>query len=141
MQQAKVCLAPLRFGAGLKGKLVDAMQNGLPCVMSTIAAEGMFGNLETNGFICDTPEDFANHAVELYNSESIWNTKQSLGFKIINSRFNTNDYQNDFINRVEVVKEKLSNHRLQNFTGQMLQHQTMQSTKFMSKWIEEKNKR
>ncbi|MEM9681002.1 MAG: glycosyltransferase family 4 protein, partial [Bacteroidota bacterium] len=43
MQKARVCLAPLRFGAGLKGKLIDAMVNGTPCMMSSIAAEGMFG--------------------------------------------------------------------------------------------------
>lgn len=140
MQDARICLAPLRFGAGLKGKLVDAMQNGLPCVMSSIAAEGMFGELEANGLVVDAPEAFANHAVELYNSDAVWNTKQSHGFKIINTRFNRNDYQNDFINTLEALKSDLSNHRLQNFTGQMLQHQTMQATKYMSKWIEEKNR-
>lgn len=140
MQDSKICLAPLRFGAGLKGKLVDAMQNGLPCVITYVAAEGMFGNLEANGFISDTPEAFANHAVELYSSESLWNTKRGYGFEIINTRFNANDYQNNFISRVEALQADLYNHRLQNFTGQMLQHQTMQSTKYMSKWIEEKHK-
>ena len=44
MQQYRLCLAALRFGAGLKGKLLKAMENGLPCVMTTLGAEGMFGN-------------------------------------------------------------------------------------------------
>ena len=38
MNSAKVLLAPLRFGAGLKGKLIQAMQTGTPCAMSSIAA-------------------------------------------------------------------------------------------------------
>ena len=59
MQSAKICLAPLRFGAGLKGKLIDAMKNGTPCIMSTIASEGMFGDIEENGCIEDNPEAFA----------------------------------------------------------------------------------
>src|SRR5690606_32774047 len=83
MQSAKVCLAPLQFGAGLKGKLVDAMVNGTPYVMSTIAAEGMFGNLEPNGCIEDQPEEFAQKAVELYQNESLWKEKQQNGFQII----------------------------------------------------------
>ena len=62
MQHAKVCLAPIRFGAGLKGKLVDAMQNGTPCVTSSMGAEGMFGNLNANGFIENTPKDFTNNS-------------------------------------------------------------------------------
>ena len=140
MQKAKVCLAPLRFGAGLKGKLVDAMQNGTPCVTTNLGAEGMYGNLEPNGFIEDNPETFANKAVELFNNQDVWNTKQSNGFKIIKKRFNKKYVEPGFIKTIEELKNNLYNHRLDNFTGQMLHYHTMQSSKFMSKWIEEKNK-
>ena len=40
----------------------------------------------------------------------------------------------------DYTKEDLENHRFQNFTGTMLQHHSMQSTKYMARWIEEKNK-
>lgn len=140
MQTAKVCLAPLQFGAGLKGKLVDAMQNGTPCVMTHMAAEGMFGDLNPNGFVEDNPQDFADKAVELYNDESLWNDKQQSGFQIINSRFNKSKHHKKFLNIILETTKRLHDKRLQNFTGQMLQHHTLQSTKFMSKWIEEKNK-
>lgn len=140
MQKAKVCLAPLRFGAGLKGKLVDAMQNGTPCVTTTIGAEGMFGNLQANGFIENIPEAFANKAVALYNSKKIWIEKQKHGFTIINQRFSKKKLQIKFINILEDTQKLLHENRLENFTGQMLQYHTMQSTKFMSRWIEEKNK-
>ncbi|MCH4552492.1 glycosyltransferase [Aestuariibaculum lutulentum] len=140
MQKAKVCFAPLRFGAGLKGKLVDAMQNGTPCIMSSIAAEGMFGDLEPNGFIEDNPEQFTEKAVELYQNKELWKTKQQNGFEIINTRFNAEFHQETFSKVLNEAVENLEQHRLNNFMGQMLQHHSMQSTKFMSKWIEEKNK-
>ncbi|WP_346881247.1 glycosyltransferase [uncultured Algibacter sp.] len=140
MQQTKVCLAPIRFGAGLKGKLVDAMQNGTPCITTTVGAEGMYGDLNPNGFIEDTLEVFANKAVQLYEDGTLWKEKQQNGFKIINERFNKTQHQKKLLAKIEGLLEQLTKHRMHNFTGQMLQHHTMQSTKFMSKWIEEKNK-
>lgn len=140
MQQAKLCLAPIRFGAGLKGKLIDAMKNGTPCVTTSIGAEGMYGNLKPNGYIEDNPEAFANKAVELYNNEILWEEKQQNGYSIINTRFDKQYFQSQFLNELEELAKQLHEKRLNNFTGQMLQHHTLQSTKFMSKWIETKNK-
>ncbi|GAB5564576.1 MAG: glycosyltransferase family 4 protein [Winogradskyella sp.] len=140
MQHYRVCLAPLRFGAGLKGKLIDAMQNGTPCMMSTIASEGMFGELEPNGFVIDDVKAFATNAVSLYTDASVWNTKQANGFKVINDRFNTFQFNEGFAEKVSNLRRTLKTHRENNFIGNMLQHQTLQSTKYLSKWIEEKNK-
>ena len=140
MQNAKVCLAPIRFGAGLKGKLIDAMQNGTPIVTTTVGAEGMFGDFEPNGFIEDDANCFANKAVQLYQNEWFWSEKQPYGFAVINNRFNSGKHQKMFVSRMESIAENLYTHRQNNFMGQMLQHHSMQSTKFMSRWIEEKNK-
>jgi glycosyltransferase involved in cell wall biosynthesis len=139
MKNARVCLAPLRFGAGLKGKLVDAMQNGTPSVMSSIAAEAMFGNLESNGFIVDDLESFADDVVSLYTNSGIWKLQQENGFKILNQRFNKTDFEVDFKTRIEELSNTLKAHRETNFIGQLFMHQTLQSTKYMSKWIEAKN--
>ncbi len=141
MQEAKVCLAPLRFGAGLKGKLIDAMINGTPCVTTTIGAEGMFGSLkDTNAFIADDANTFAKQAIELYSNKIYWNGKQKNGFMIINTLYDKAIYTQDLLYKIETLYTGLKLHRQQHFYGQMLMHHTMQSTKFMSKWIEEKNK-
>ncbi|MEP3838459.1 MAG: glycosyltransferase family 4 protein [Algibacter sp.] len=140
MQQAKVCLAPIRFGAGLKGKLIDAMQNGTPMVTTTVGAEGMFGDFEPNGFIEDDANCFANKAIQLYKNEWFWSEKQANGFAVINNRFNAQKHKIVFVSRIESIINNLDIHRQHNFTGQMLHHHSMQSTKFMSRWIEEKNK-
>ncbi|MGY0392733.1 glycosyltransferase [Bizionia sp. KMM 8389] len=140
MQESSVCLAPLQFGAGLKGKLIDAMVNGTPSVMSEIAAEGLFGNMEPNGFIADNPETFIENAVQLYINRDLWKSCQNNGFEVINERFDKCGFEPDFTNKLKTLMANLSSHRQTNFTGLMLQHHTLQSTKFMSKWIELKNK-
>jgi len=141
MQQARVCLAPIRFGAGLKGKLVDAMQNGTACITTTIGAEGMFGGLEPNGFIEDDSQAFVDKAIQVYKNKTLWGAKQQNGFTIVNQRFNKLGHQEKLLSVVAEGTKQLINRRLNNFIGQMLQHHTVQSTKYMSKWIEEKNKK
>jgi glycosyltransferase involved in cell wall biosynthesis len=140
MQNTRVSVASIRFGAGLKGKLIDAMQYGTPSVTTKIGAEGMFGELEPNGFVEDNPQEFANKCVTLYLDKALWHEKQQNGFKIIINRFQKTHFQNIFLNRIVDIAKQINKHRQDNFTGQMLQHQILQSTKYMSKWIEEKNK-
>ena len=101
----------------------------------------MYGNLEPNGFIEDNPHEFATKAVQLYNNEVLWKEKQLNGLEIINTRFNKVSFEKDLIYKVYETSKQLSNQRLNNFIGQMLQHHSLQSTKYMSKWIEEKNKK
>lgn len=72
VQEARIVLAPLRFGAGIKGKLIEAMQCGTPSVTTLIGAESMQGKFAWNGFIEDNPETFANKAILLYHDEKLW---------------------------------------------------------------------
>lgn len=138
--KARVLLAPIPYGAGLKGKLFEAMQQGLPSVTTKMGAEAMHGNLKWNGFITSDENDFVEKAVELYTNKSLWETAQQNGYEIIEKRFKKELFASDFINQVEYLQEHLKTHRNQNFLGQILQHQSLQSTKYMSKWIEAKNK-
>ena len=140
IKKAKVLLAPLRFGAGIKGKLTDAMECGTPSVTTSVGAEAMHGNLEWNGIITDDAVAFANAAVQLYSDEKKWYTAQKNGVRIINSRYNKTAFGNAFIEKIKATQSDLKKHRTANFIGELLQHQTLKSTKYMSKWIEEKNK-
>lgn len=135
----KVLLAPIPFGAGLKGKLLESMQFGLPNVSSSIGAEAMqFENL-WNGFISDDENDFVAKAIQLYSNENIWNDYQQKGYTILENKFKTDFFKNEFSNKIDYLFYNLTKHRQQNFLGQVFNHQSMQSTKFMSKWIELKN--
>ncbi|MDP1725602.1 MAG: glycosyltransferase family 4 protein, partial [Bacteroidota bacterium] len=140
LENARVCLAPLRFGAGLKGKLLESMICGTPSVTTTIGAEGIPGAIDWPGMIADDPKEFANAAVQLYEDNNLWKAKQQSGVQIIHSRFSKNIFENEFIKYFNRLKNNLTAHRLQNFTGAMLMQQTTLASKYMSKWIESKNK-
>lgn len=140
VKRARVVLAPIRFGAGLKGKLVEAMICGTPSMTTNIGAEAMFGDLPWNGFIDDNPKGFADSAIELYQNEKNWLASQLNGVAIINQRFSKGLFSCDFKGTISGLLANIKQHRLNNFVGAMLQHHTVTSTKYMSRWIEEKNR-
>src|SRR5699024_8756338 len=61
MKQYRLQLAPIRFGAGLKGKIIDGMRFGVPSITTEIGAEGI-GNIE--GLIAKTEEDFIEKTIQ-----------------------------------------------------------------------------
>lgn len=140
VRNARVVLAPLRFGAGIKGKLLEAMQCGTPSITTTIGAESMCGDLPWNGVIADNAQVYADKAVELYEDKHLWLKAQENGFEIIEKRYLKSLFEDDFIQCILKIQTHLKQHRLHNFMGTMLQHHTLTSTKYMSRWIEEKNK-
>ncbi len=141
MKSAKVCLAPLRFGAGIKGKLLDAMLAGTPNVTSTIGAESMHGIMDWSGFIADEIDDFVRDAIELYTNESSWKKAQSNGFEICEERYLKLNFETQFGLLINDLQQNIVKHRQDNFMGEILKHHTVSSTKYMSKWIEQKNKK
>jgi glycosyltransferase involved in cell wall biosynthesis len=139
VKNARVVLAPLRFGAGIKGKLLEAMQCGTPSVTTSIGSESMCGDLPWNGFVTDDAIDFANRSVQLYLEKDVWKKAQQKGIEIINRRYAKEVFEVAFAQQIEFLLSNIRQHRLNNFMGELLQHHTLRSTKYMSKWIEEKN--
>jgi glycosyltransferase involved in cell wall biosynthesis len=140
VRKARVVLAPIRFGAGAKGKLIEAMQCGTPSVTTTIGAESMNGHLPWNGIIADEVQAIADAAMQLYREESLWKNAQQNGIDIINQRYAKPLFAFDCINRVVAILNDLEAHRSANFIGAILLHHTLASTKYMSRWIEAKNR-
>ncbi len=138
---SRVCLAPLQFGAGIKGKLIDAMQFGTPSVTTTIGSEAMHDELPWNGFIIDTAKEFAIKSIELYTNEKYWNKAQQNGIDIINACYSKETFGTKLLELIENLQASIEEHRLNNFTGGMLMQHKLKSTKYMSKWIEEKKKK
>jgi glycosyltransferase involved in cell wall biosynthesis len=136
-ENTRVFLAPLRFGAGIKGKLIEAMVHGVPSVTTPIGAESMHGDLPWNGSVELEVQAFVDAAVELYTDSQKWQAAVENGYTILEKRFTKHD--NGFISKLEKLYMELEKQRKQNFLGNLLQHQQFQATKFMSKWIEIKN--
>ena len=139
LENSRVLLAPLRFGAGIKGKLSNAMLCGTPSVTTSIGSEGMNDEIPWSGFVEDEIVNFVEKAVLLYTDKIQWNQAQQHGVKIINSKYNKELIEDDFISNIKEIFSNLEDHRNNNFTGKMLMHHFLQSSKYMSKWIQEKN--
>ena len=137
MQSARVCLAPLRFGAGLKGKLIDAMKNATPVMTTAIGAEGLFKNSRMTE---DSPEEFAEKAVSLYKDEQNWHEASASGLEMLRTNFTREKHANSLIDRLLVVYDGLRSHRTSHVLNAVMQHHTLSSSKYMSKWIEAKNR-
>ncbi len=135
---AKVMLAPIKIGAGLKGKLAEAMQLGTPSVTTTIGAEGMFTGT-WNGFIENDSIMFSERAIQLHDDEKQWNLARNAGISLHNSLF-SQSFGDKLIDRIIIAQKYLDADRKANFIGEMLRFHTMNSFRYMSKWIEEKNK-
>ena len=140
MQNARVCIAPIRFGAGIKGKLLDAMIMQTPSATSSIGSEGMFEDEQWPGIISDEIDDFVEKTVELYKNEDKWNKAKQNAHILLKSKYDGKVLGENLLKKVNEVYKNLQEHRLNNFTGSMLRHHSMSSTKYMSQWIAEKNK-
>ncbi len=140
LAQYRVCLSPLRFGAGMKGKLADAMLSGTPSVTTSIGAESMHGDHDWAGFIENTTDQISTLAIELYQNESLWYEKQQNAITIVNDIFNKATNKKRFVDKLVILNKNICDIREKNFIGKMLRHHTMKSAMYMSQWIETKNK-
>jgi glycosyltransferase involved in cell wall biosynthesis len=140
MRQARINLAPLRFGAGIKTKLADAMLAGTPSVTTSVGVEGMTGGLPWAGNVADDAQGFADKAVALYQDEDAWLQSQKCSEAILHALFDPMNNGRALLARVQWLLDHIQEHRFNNFTGQMLNYHHHRSTEFMSRWIEAKNK-
>jgi len=140
MGTSRICLAPIRFGAGIKGKLLDAMIMQTPSITTSIGSEGMHKDELWGGAVADDVEAFVGEAVKLYTDEEAWVEAQKNGTALLHAHYDAKKLGVSLIEKILTTEENLTQHRLNNFTGAMLKHHSMMSTKYMSQWIAEKNK-
>jgi glycosyltransferase involved in cell wall biosynthesis len=137
----RVLLAPLRFGAGIKGKISDMWASGGSVVTTPCGAEGM--KLQSGVFggeIAQSPQDLARAAVELYSDSARWMASVTRGSEILQKLFNTDQQATHLLGRLLETKQNLLKLRDQNHVGQILWHHTLRSTEYFSRWIEAKNR-
>ncbi|MFT6244383.1 MAG: glycosyltransferase involved in cell wall biosynthesis [Salibacteraceae bacterium] len=139
--KARVSLAPIRFGAGIKGKLLEAMACGTPSVTTLIGAEGIQLNSEWNGAVVDSTESFAIEAVELHSNAQKWSKAQENGFALISEAFNSKNHLPELDAIIQGTFNTLSEHRSKDYTSTLMQQQTMMSSRYLSYWIMEKEKK
>lgn len=149
IKNARLCLAPIRFGAGIKGKLTDAMECGTPSITTEVGIEGMLltsSHTDWNGEVIDSqemvnkPQLFADAAIKAYQDKQSFNLNQKKGFERLTQQYDQAFWQDQFIQRLQTELSELKIKRQQHFIGKMLRHHSMKSTQYMAQWIEAKNK-
>jgi glycosyltransferase involved in cell wall biosynthesis len=87
LRQAKVFVAPLRYGAGMKGKVGQSLAAGLPVVTTRIGAEGLDLAHGEHALIADSPDDFARAVVTACTEPNLWEHLSTSGASHIEERF------------------------------------------------------
>jgi len=152
MRSSRVLLAPLRFGAGIKGKVLDAWTYGLPVCTTPIGSEGTVPGVDefwsaSSGAIdpehgwggfgdCITASDLADAAVRLHEDDALWQRARANGAGIVNEIFSAKSNIPEVLDAIEEVVDNLEKVRDADFHGQSLWMHTDRSTLYFSKWIE-----
>lgn len=179
MSSAKILLAPIRFGAGIKGKLLDAMKAGTPSITTWVGAEGILDTESTigtknlkdkntptwPGALClpivsatsthadkgetingkiksnvqSTIDDIAHKATLLYQDEKAWQVESQKAQALL-KHYITKTPTITLPSQIACLCKELENHRKSLFLQGLMWHQSLNATKYMSQWIEEKNK-
>ena len=79
LHQARVSVAPLRYGAGMKGKVGEALMAGIPVVLTSMAAEGMELVDEEHVIVADSADAFAAAVHRLYTDRELWERLRTAG--------------------------------------------------------------
>ncbi len=98
LDSIRLTVAPLRYGAGVKGKIITSLSYGVPVVTTSIGAEGMGLVNNEDVLVEDSPEKFASSVVKLYSDMELWNRLSEKGLETVRKKYST-----------EIAKRKLGN--------------------------------
>ncbi|MEM8551080.1 MAG: glycosyltransferase [Pseudomonadota bacterium] len=83
----RLSVAPLRFGAGIKGKVANALRLGVPSVCTPVAVEGMGLTDGQNVLVASSPAQFADAIIRAYTQDALWTSLSSAGKDFIDKRY------------------------------------------------------
>lgn len=136
LRKHRALLAPLRFGAGIKGKVLESWGTGTPVIGSPLTFEGM----GAEGVMARTVPEFAQVSAALHEDEELWTEQSALGLRAVRELYDREKLAMRFLEFVHGKTRTLRADRAANLTGAMLRHHQQNASKYFSKWIEAKNR-
>jgi glycosyltransferase involved in cell wall biosynthesis len=137
LSRFRASLAPLRFGAGIKGKILDSWAVGTPVIATPIAAEGMTEGAAFGGWISRTPQEIARSCAKALRDPKDWEHRVKLASERMKELYSFSAVRT----QLESQWERVSGVRTENWIGRILRREEFQSKKYFSKWIEAKESR
>ncbi len=86
-QRCRLSVAPLRYGAGVKGKIHQSLAHGLPVVATSQAIEGMYLQDEESVLVADDPQEFAEAVLRLHTDPALWERLSQGGLAVMEAHF------------------------------------------------------
>jgi hypothetical protein len=138
LEQARVHLALVRYGAGIKSKISDSFFAGTPSVTTRIGAEGMMDGADFPGFVSSDLDEAVEHAVLLHEHKTVWEQKALLCGAVLQASYDEKSTLKPLEEKVKFILQNLPGQRRANPLGRVLWHQSSRSTEYFSRWIETK---
>lgn len=137
----RVSLIPLRYGAGIKGKIIETLEYGVPFVSTSIGTEGMFFGEDWEECIADDWGTFVQKAISHYCDMTKWESYRKSGKEHLQTYFSQSLFEQEFLNQIDNLVDTIHIKRKKRYFSGLVQHHTLMSTRYLSKWIMEKNKK
>jgi glycosyltransferase involved in cell wall biosynthesis len=138
-EDARVNLAPLRFGAGVKGKIMEGFRFGVPCVTTKVGVEGLF--VQFPGAEANTPIDFAKACVRLHESEAEWKKFSLMALEKMMEVCAASSRVPELRKLIEDLLARKRSGELPDWTSRVMRFEGNQSRLYFARWIEEKERR
>ncbi|WP_445382197.1 glycosyltransferase [Robiginitalea sp. IMCC43444] len=141
MQGARLQLAPLRFGAGVKGKILQGLRLGLPTLTTAIGGEGIYNAATSRLLSADTPETFIVAAEKLYRDQQLWGQALHLAGKAAEDHFQAPQvFGSQFIEKLQQPRPEYPGTE-SGLLASLLGKKAFDSSRYLSKWISEKKQK
>lgn len=87
LENIRITIAPLRYGAGIKGKVAMSLSHGVPCVATSVAVEGMGLVNESEVLVADSAHEFVLSLLRIYHNKTLWQDLSRKGYRFCENRF------------------------------------------------------
>ena len=141
LSNRRINLLPLRYGAGIKGKLADGLRSGCITVSTSQGVEGLKNESRFPGAIQEDTSLFARRAIELHQDKESWTRYQAEIPSFFNGNYSREEGHQGFQSAMEKAMESLEENRATNLLQQLITHQSLRSSEYLSRYIALKNQK
>jgi GT2 family glycosyltransferase len=104
LDHCRLAVAPLRYGAGVKGKVNMSMSYGQPVVATPVAVEGMYAEDGREVLVAETPEEFAEQVIRLYQDEALWSRVSDAAIENVRAHFSLDAARRSLASLLEALR-------------------------------------
>jgi glycosyltransferase involved in cell wall biosynthesis len=105
LEGCRISVAPLRYGAGVKGKVNQAMAHGQPVVATPAAVEGIHATNGEDVLVAEDERSFADAVIRLYEDEALWEKLSRGGLENVERHFSTRAAERDILRLFEALDD------------------------------------